>query len=523
LRTVLIAAAVFVLLGIALIPYAGIEDDEIAFLTPFFWPTNLNYSIRLFDHDVVLMIQSYAGTLKTLLYSPIYLLFKPGPAALRIPIVLIGAITIVLFYLLAGALAGKQAAILAALLLASDPIFLLTDTIDWGPVAIEHLLLVSGCLLFVKKRPVWGAFLFGLAMWNKATFIWSLAGLILAAIVAYFPEVRDRLSNWKAAVLAAAAFLVGMSPLVVYNLAHRNATAGSNVHFAVDNPRAKIWVLDRTLDGTGLFDNMVAGDWAGNPKTPRSLRARAAVWIRDHTTTDASSLFGYGVLMSLFALPFWWRSGYRRVALFALIASLVTFAMMFVTRDAGAAVHHAVLLWPMPQLFVAVALAALAAQRRGVLIAWGAVLVASNLLVTNRYFAQLARNGAYGNFTDAVYPLSNSIPDQNQTQIYAVDWGFLDVIGYLHRGKVNISPSSGPLFSETPDAAQRAEIEKMLANPNGAFVSHVNSLEVFRMVNEHLESAARAAGYRKETIRTYLDSNGRPVFEMFRYIDEKRD
>ena len=95
----------------------------------------------------------------------------------RLPMVLVGAVTILVFYKWAGIFAGPRGALLAAVLLATDPTFLLTDTFDWGPVALQHLLVVSGCFLIARGRLCWGAFLFGLALWNKAIFLWTLAGL----------------------------------------------------------------------------------------------------------------------------------------------------------------------------------------------------------------------------------------------------------------------------------------------------------------------------------------------------------
>ena len=46
--------------------------------------------------------------------------------------------------------ADSTAAVFGAVLLASDPMYLLTIRWDWGPAAIQHLCLIGALLLFVR-------------------------------------------------------------------------------------------------------------------------------------------------------------------------------------------------------------------------------------------------------------------------------------------------------------------------------------------------------------------------------------
>ena len=88
------------------------------------------------------------------------------------------------------------------------------------------------------------------------------------------------------------------------------------------------------------------------------------------------------VLMGMFLVPvitFW---------------SMNVWLLMAVTRNAGASVHHTVLLWPFPQFFIALAIGAEwpGMWRRMAMAAVG-LLVAWNLMVLGSYYARLARNG----------------------------------------------------------------------------------------------------------------------------------
>ena len=152
------SCCITILAGCALLPYAGIQMDESLFAGPYYQPAAREFRLRLLHHDIPLMVMTYIGTLKTLLYWPLFAIFGPGFLAhplqaawvLRLPTVLAGAATVFIFYYLAERSAGRRTAVIAAILLASDPTFLLTNTFDWGPVALEHLLLVTGCLFLVK-------------------------------------------------------------------------------------------------------------------------------------------------------------------------------------------------------------------------------------------------------------------------------------------------------------------------------------------------------------------------------------
>ena len=118
-----------VLAGCILIPYAGIQMDEALFAGPYYQPVQKEFRIRLFHHNIPLMVMTYIGTLKTLIYWPLLAFFRSGFEAhplraawvLRLPTVLAGALTVWFFFYLANRSAGRRTAVIAALLLATRP------------------------------------------------------------------------------------------------------------------------------------------------------------------------------------------------------------------------------------------------------------------------------------------------------------------------------------------------------------------------------------------------------------------
>jgi hypothetical protein len=502
------AAALFLLLGTLLIPRAGLDADESLFADPLYRSVGADFEIM--HHTIPVMVLWYIGTLKTALCWPVLHFFAPSLYALRMPAVLAGAASILLFFFFAESAAGRLAAAGATVLLASDPTFLLTDTFDWGPAALEHLLLIGACLAMVRRRPALAAFLCGLALWNKATFVWALTGLAAAALIADLPlfrpgvpsQVRRFFADRRLLPRCAAALFIGALPLILFNLHRRAATLNASQGISLHEFPAKVHQLHAALDGSGLFGYIAAEDWATN--RPQPVHPILGAGLR-------SSLFAYAFVLAIAAAP-WWPA--RRAGVFALAFCAVTFLAMAITRGAGGAIHHSVLLWPMPQLLVGIACSAL--RPRWAALAIG-VLAISNLLVTERYFYQLDRNGGEGNFTDAVSTLSVKLASLPGSAIYIADWGIYEPLVYLEQGRVPLHYSPAPLAAEHPNSAQSREMDGMLAGPRGLFVTHVAGREMFHGSRARLENFAAARRLRKRVVEVIPDSNGRPVFELWRF------
>jgi 4-amino-4-deoxy-L-arabinose transferase-like glycosyltransferase len=515
MKSILIFAILFVLMGIILIQYPGLDGDELLFARPYFGQIDGGtHFMHVFRYQPDVMVLSYVGALKTFLYWPLFWIFRSSVYLVRLPMVLAGAATIVIFYKWAGRLAGPSGALIAATLLATDPIFLLTDTFDWGPVALQHLLVVSGCLLIASGRLSWGTFLFGLALWNKAIFAWTLGGLVLAVLLVYPTAVCNVLADRRRWIRAGLAFAVGVFPLVIYNVKHPNTTLGDNAHFSLEHLPTKYRELTGALDGSGLQTYLVAAESQEDSREARSLVGRGASWIRKHAGPHYESLMPFAILLAVPIALVFRKTPAGHAALFAIVCGAVTFVAMAVTRNAGMAIHHTVLLWPMPQLLVGAAFGSL--PWRWLRVGLGSLVVAANLLVINQYIVQFERNGSGGLFTDAVNPLAASLSGVKSETVYFIDWGIWEAADFLGQGNMDLRESYAPLIQAMPDAGQRREIDTMIADRHALFVDHIPLREEFRGVEEHLEAIAGPEGYEKVPVQVVNDRNGRPVFQVFR-------
>src|SRR5579883_157993 len=528
---VLAACCFFILAGSAVIPYAGIQNDESLFLAPLYLKNPKEMSFNVFHHTIPLMVMTYIGTLKTLIYAPIVALFGASVWTLRLPTVIIGTLTVFFFFRLALRITSAQGAAIAGLLLATDPIFLLTNTIDWGPVALGHFLLVTGCLCLVRFAQDWpvrtdsmrylalGFFLLGLGLWNKALFFWVLGGLGAGSVL-FLPELK-RLFTWKNARIAAAAFVLGSFPFLLYNVRHPNATLSASAHFdPVSLAMRKFASLTGTLDGSGLLGYFTTESWdVANPKTPATLHGRFAWWVEQKFGTHRHDGMNYAFAASLLLLPYWRRV---RAAWFSLIFMAVTWALMAMTTNAGGAVHHAVLLWPFPHLFVALALASIRWKRVGAAVC--GVLVVLDLLVIAKYIADYERNGPGPVYTDAFFRLSDALQDppghKEDHRLWVMDWGILNGILFTHQGRIAVRVGEPPFMTDNPGPADRKMIDYVMKDRDALFVGHVADREIMKGAARRLEAEAAAVGLRKEVLQTISDTNGRPVFEIYRLVSQ---
>jgi hypothetical protein len=517
----------FILIGFVFIPQTGIQNDEALFASGIYEQAGIAQSVKVFGHRIPVMLISYLGTLKSWIYAPIFRFWRPSPYSVRVPVILAGGATLWLFWELLRRIAGYRAAAAGCVLLATDTLFLITTCFDWGPVALQHLLLVAGSLCLVRfhqeKRMRFlaaGFFLFGLAFWDKALFAWILSGMAIAAVLV-FPKHLWKHLNPRTLTTAAGAFCLGAAPLIFYNISFPLETFRANAAYTASDVPGKSRLLLDTVSGQGLFGYIVRNDPAGHPRDPQTAVERISIRISDMTGGRQAGFFGYALLLALLLFALLWRTPARKPMAFSLIAMTIAWIQMLFARGAGGSVHHVILLWPLPALFAGVAFAE-ASRRAGpigkpLLAATILSLAATNALVTNEYFARLVRNGAGETWTDAMSPLSDCLRRVKARTVYINDWGMFDALRMLHRGKLPLRVGSDPLSKPQLDAEDKRTVLERISEADAVFVGHADGAEQFTGVNAKLRALADEAGYRREILAAIADRNGRPMFEVFRF------
>ncbi len=519
------ACAFFFLAGLAIIPLPGIQNDEALFSSPLYESAYDYGSLTLFGRKISLMLISYLGSFKTWLYWVVFKIARPSVWSVRLPMLAVGTVTVWLFWRLAERLGGTRAAVIGALLLATDAMFVLTTVLDWGPVVFQHFFLVAALVLALRfhdtgsQRALFGVFLlFGLALWDKALFLWTFGGLLLAAFVVLPRELR-RAFTWRRLLLAGSAFCLGAWPLIYWNLVSPGETVRANASFTLRELGPKAVALHSTLAGKPLFGYVVGEAWFDGPRAPKTTLQKVSVWMSEMAGEPRSSVFPYIVLLAVALLPLVWRTRARRPALFSIIVLLVAWFQMAITVHAGASVHHVVLLWPVPHLLVALVFAELSRRfGRAAIVVVAVLACGSNVILLNQYYSQLVRFGAPSVWSDAISTLTDRLKQVRADHIFMMDWGMIDNVRMLSRGRLPIHIGMDAVGKEPPDEAERALFRHMVELPNSVFVSFTERWEQVEGTNRRMATMATQLGYRSELVELVKDHNGRPVFMITRFI-----
>ncbi len=391
--------------------------------------------------------------------------------------------------------------------LALDSLYLLTACFDWGPVALQHLLLIAGTYSWVRffdsRARVWaalGGFVWGLALWDKALAVWLLAGLAAATIL----TLRHKIGALRldALALGALGLAAGASPLILYKLRNGGATIRENAGWTLDQFPQKLNMLRSTAAGGALLGYLNAEDKVTPVPHP------VPVWL-DNVPETQGSLLPYAFGLALLLAPLGGADA-RRALAFCLIALAVAWLAMAINPHAGGSAHHVILLWPLPQAIIGISFAAASRRVRvmGAPLAAAAttVLCISCLLVTAEYYRKMVRNGGTPNWSAAVFPMAEALRHSGAQEVYAMDWGILDTVRLINR---NV-----PLMRNGVAGLNEHDVTA----EGHLFVTHAAGAVVLADVDPKAVETAAALGYRRETVGVWTDGYGRDIFEVYRWV-----
>ena len=182
--------------------------------------------------------------------------------------------------------------------------------------------------------------------------------------IGVFPRQILRVTTLRRVAISVAAFRNwSVAPDIVYNVETRWSTFRGQ-GFGADDLAGKARLLMYTAEGRGLYGWMVYKDWqTPHIHAPRGALQKASLAISSAAGRPREGLLLWAFALALLLAPLA-RGPDLRAILFALIAIAVQWARMAITVGAGGSVHHAILIWPLPQMLIAVSFAA-ASRRLG--------------------------------------------------------------------------------------------------------------------------------------------------------------
>jgi Dolichyl-phosphate-mannose-protein mannosyltransferase len=463
------------------------------------------------DHQVVtlagrpfpLFIQTYLGALKSWMLIPAFSSFGPSVATLRATSLFWQLIAVLFLMLGAWRWLGLPTALISGLLLAFDPTFFFLSVLDWG-VAVPSFLCRCACCYFAirwnQNRKLRNAFFVGLfaglGFFNKADFAVFLIAVSIAALFCYWRTLVAAIREHASALaLACLGFALGGGPMLLkiprmfmltISGPHPNAPGELTTKF-----RTMLSMYDgshffRLMNVGGVFERMYDG--AAGPK--------AAIGI-----AFVVGCILFGVLANRKQVA------RTRAIVFLIIAAFLITLGVFLLPDA-VRIHHAVLVFPMPQLILAALIArawnSIAAIRTMAVLLVAIVCLTGlrSILATQELIRQ---TGGRGRWSESFDKFCRENRDRSDLTIVSLDWGFNEQLMFL---------TDAPQLSE-PFWEFNQTLPPLPPDPNYIYLAHPPEYSVLKYDVVYLNQLEKSGG--NAEITPYFDRQNQIAFYTIRF------
>jgi 4-amino-4-deoxy-L-arabinose transferase-like glycosyltransferase len=544
-RSVLvIALGLYIVAGTYQLGLPGLNYDEAldavpAMNTVLGQPLDVAASLRIVGREWPLMVMPYLGPTSSLWMIAGFWVGGVSVLALRSTTLALGIITLLLAWGFLRDFLDERVASLTVLLLALNPTYVFWSRM--GAIVGQPMLPIAiatyWCLYRWYSRGASGyliasAFLLGFGLSTKLLFFWVWGALVVAWLVLtpwlvhtggwrrWFWPVRS--AGGRTLPLAAGAAALGSSIVVIYNLQGARA-----YHFFLDNV-----ARGAASAGTGM----------------EAMSAIPSVGFTDWTTLLNGSWFGsklggpytnplavpvvfaaVAVIVGLLAFTGRRRYSPRRLALLGLLMGCFVAEAAATRMSHGAG--HLMLVFPVPQVLVAVALsssadtiAASSRARRTIGLAVLGILavciVGAEAWTTYRYERALTQTGGTGYHSDAINALAHDLEPPGTPSAVALDWGFRRNLQILTQNRV--APREWFTYSNPPLPEFQNHADQLMEQPSALYLFHTPGLTAFPGHWEVFERAAYRHRLAPVIWRTYKQRDGTAVYLVYRLEPARR-
>jgi hypothetical protein len=514
------AVCTFVLISTYRIELPGLYMDEVDFVNAARGaPDNTMIHMRL--GSVPLFIMPYLGALKAWIYAPVFALFGVSPLTIRLPAILLAAVTLLIFYQLMRAKLGPVWAIIPLWIMAVDPANLFPSRLDWGPTVLMHFFQAAILALWLSYRDkprLWKLILIGicagLGFFDKFNFIWLILAFVLGVLLCYPDSLKNlwvsssRFARWAAGIL----FLIGLGAMLFFILPVLHLRGARLPPMSL---QAKWNGLQSTLSGDAvahlLFEN---NSW---------IISSVLFWL---IVTDCYLALGCLFFLGQNAEA---REN-RRSGFFFLLIGFLIFAQIVITPQAGGP-HHYSMIFPLPLLaFVFLAqpiyrqLATKNLRRFAALLLVSAAVCVFvvNLHNVGGYLSRF-RTGSHYNprWSPEIYSLSQYINEHGleAQSVISVDWGLHNQLHALAPRKLqrrmrDYWAAFQNLGKENPES-QSAKLNFIFPEGKSLVLTFAASKETFPETRRNFLSALASHPELKSRLLKEFWYGGEKIYEIY--------
>lgn len=540
-RFLIFISTFYLLFSIAYINRPGLQYDEMLFTNASFGNVDNSFIESQWQFGPVkipLMLMTYIGAVKAYLYAPLFKLFSPSALIVRLPAILLGLVALIFTYKLVFRLFGDKTAALTALLLATDPSYIFSTRMDWGPVALMMFFKMGSLYLFYeysrtsrKTLLALGALFLGLGLYDKTNFIWYCLALP-AALVPVWQNKWNRLLTSRAIYIFLFFFLLGCWPLLLYNFIARGQTfSGQMQPFGniLQSIQFKLQVLAGTLSSTNPYSFFNAGDPIGSV-----FAGNSTGWLADRMPHLLISLIDFratllpevfaAALLVICMLLFKRGLPKMRAAVFFCLIFVFILGLIFISYRATGP-HHVIMLYPFPHIIIAYAVISLfeTNSKPGVgkyaAACISVLLIISQVVVSAKYMQSFIRDGGKGWWSDAIYDLADYTQENNGSKYMLMDWGFNSQLLLFSHGKINKEESVWLMLEEDKEIQAVEDLhQKILSGNDLIFVFHTPQYTMFNQPRHVFDLMLEKYQLEAQTVSVFYQRDGTPVYLLKRVL-----
>jgi len=519
------SACLFIFLAAYRIQLPGLYYDELAFVNAAQGGAD-NTFIHMRLGSVPFLIFPYMGALKAWIYAPVFRFFGVSALTIRLPAILLAAVTLLIFFQTLRAKLGAVWATIAVWIMAVDPVNLFPSRLDWGPTVLTHFFQAAILALWFsyrdKPRPrkiVLICICAGLGFFDRFNFIWLLSAFTIGICLCYPDSLQNlwvstpRFTRWVAIILALLALgimLYLILPLLL-NVPHPTRAYTTNL-------QVKWHGLVSTLSGAAvahfIFEN------------PAGIIPFVPYWL---IVVD-----GFLALACLF-LPMSnaLARENRKNGLFCFLVGFLIFVQIVITPQAGGP-HHYSMIFPWPLLTLAFLGKSVYTQFAtknfrylgGVLLGSAAVcLFVVNVHNSAEYLSHFGATPHYNpRCSPEIYSLSHYVNEHGfkAKSIICVDWGLHTQLHALAPKKLRRRMHDDwPTFqtlSQKDKESQTAALNYIFPEGKSLAVTFAPPKETFPDTRRNFLAALAARPEFKSRLVKEFWFGGEKIYEMYEIV-----
>ncbi len=500
----------FLTAGFLHIDLPGLYYDEVLFVNAALGGIN-DYFVHKRILGVPVMLMPYLGALKAFLYAPIFSVFEVSPASIRVPALIISAVTLLVSFALARHVLPLLGAVALVGLMATDPTFIFASKLDWGPIVLMMCLKMLALLFFWRlietgmARFVWALTLvLFLGVYDKLNFLWFVLALYGSAFVVYWRRMvdlaRNHRSGFRASLAVMVVFIAAVSVGQILPLLQGAFRPEVSVAAYLQRFYQVVAIYMHTFNGKSIYWYVFAKDLA--------------------SPTLIHPYFIAALLVSVLG----WIRGSKPPAFFALLFALIF--LHIVVSPQGTGPHHVLMLFPFPHLSIVMGVVylnqAIPWKRVGRMLAVALVLILlSSQVVATLHYLTATRTGPFQPvLSPTIYQLSDFLNRHSHamSKIISADWGLHNQVFALARADrakyFDLWPSF-QTFQEADEHARQRLYDHFFRGQRVYVLLHSEPATVMPGVRTNFFEFASEFSATAVPVARFEDDADRPIYEVY--------